>query len=173
MSSIKDLDSTAIYAYTTLVSVIICVPAALIVEGPSLRAGIDKAVAHRPDFYLALLSVGFLYHLYNQVSHAAFLCLLMHQHQLICVDPALNRRTVHFSCADNMVFLSAHESPRHRCCNGAHLVPAVCLQHAFTCEPGVTRSLQCRQASGYHWNLCCLLRHYADAKDQDWCATLH
>ena len=68
MSSSKELDSTAIYAYTTLVSTLICVPAALIVEGPKLSAGIDKALAHRPDFYMALLSVGLLYHLYNQVG---------------------------------------------------------------------------------------------------------
>lgn len=29
----KSLDSTAVYAYTTLISVIICVPLALIAEG--------------------------------------------------------------------------------------------------------------------------------------------
>lgn len=68
MGTLKNLDSTAIYAYTTLVSTIICVPAALIVEGPTLRAGVDKALAKRPDFYMALLSVGLLYHLYNQVT---------------------------------------------------------------------------------------------------------
>ena len=67
MGSIKDLDSTALYAYTTLVSVLICVPAALIVEGKHLSAGIDKALAKNPNFYWALLSVGLLYHLYNQV----------------------------------------------------------------------------------------------------------
>ncbi|KAK9813816.1 hypothetical protein WJX73_010843 [Symbiochloris irregularis] len=68
MGTLKNLDSTAIYAYTTLVSTIICVPAALIVEGPTLRAGVDKALAKRPDFYMALLSVGLLYHLYNQFA---------------------------------------------------------------------------------------------------------
>ena len=67
MGSIKDLDSTALYAYTTLVSVVICVPAALIVEGRALSAGLDKALAKNPNFYWALLSVGLLYHLYNQV----------------------------------------------------------------------------------------------------------
>ena len=66
MGSIKDLDSTAIYAYTTLISVLICVPAALFFEGPHLRAAADKAVASHPDFYFSLFLVGLLYHLYNQ-----------------------------------------------------------------------------------------------------------
>lgn len=68
MGSIKDLDSTAIYAYTTLISVIICVPAALFFEGPYLRAAADKAAAAHPDFYFSLFLVGLLYHLYNQVG---------------------------------------------------------------------------------------------------------
>ena len=66
MSSIKDLDSTAIYAYTTLISVLICVPAAAIFEGPHLKAAADKAAAAHPDFYMSLFLVGLLYHLYNQ-----------------------------------------------------------------------------------------------------------
>lgn len=69
MGDIKDLSSTAIYAWTTLISVLICVPGALIFEGPRLQAGIDAALKKEPNFYLALLSVGLLYHLYNQVSH--------------------------------------------------------------------------------------------------------
>jgi Tpt phosphate/phosphoenolpyruvate translocator len=68
MSSIKDLDSTAIYAYTTLISVLICVPGALIFEGPALKAGIQKAVAAEPNFYWSLATVGVLYHLYNQFA---------------------------------------------------------------------------------------------------------
>ena len=67
MTSIKDLDSTAIYAYTTLISVLICVPAAAIFEGPHLRAAAEKASAAHPDFYMSLFLVGLLYHLYNQV----------------------------------------------------------------------------------------------------------
>ena len=67
MGDIKDLSSTAIYAWTTLISVLICVPGALIFEGPRLQAGIDVALQKEPRFYLALLSVGLLYHLYNQV----------------------------------------------------------------------------------------------------------
>lgn len=68
MGSIKDLDSTAIYAYTTLISVLICVPAAAIFEGPYLKAAADKAAAAHPDFYMSLFLVGLLYHLYNQAS---------------------------------------------------------------------------------------------------------
>lgn len=68
MTDIKDLSSTAIYAWTTLVSVLICVPGALIFEGPKLQAGIDAALKKEPNFYLSLLSVGLLYHLYNQVG---------------------------------------------------------------------------------------------------------
>ena len=49
MGSIKNLDSTGIYAYTTLISTLICVPAALIMEGPYLKAAADKAVAAHPQ----------------------------------------------------------------------------------------------------------------------------
>ena len=68
MGDIKDVRSTAIYAWTTLISVLICVPGALILEGPKLQAGIDAALKKQPNFYLSLLIVGLLYHLYNQVS---------------------------------------------------------------------------------------------------------
>ena len=68
MSDIKNLDSTANYAWTTLISVFICVPGALIFEGAHVREGIRKALEHEPKFYWSLLSVGLLYHLYNQVS---------------------------------------------------------------------------------------------------------
>lgn len=68
MGSIKNLDSTAIYAYTTLISCLICVPGALIAEGPALRAGIDSALKTNPNFWWALGGVGLLYHLYNQFA---------------------------------------------------------------------------------------------------------
>jgi hypothetical protein len=35
----KTLDSTAVYAYTTLISMIICVPIALAMEGSALASG--------------------------------------------------------------------------------------------------------------------------------------
>ena len=79
MSDIKDLSSTAIYAWTTLISVLICVPGALIFEGPKLRAGIDIALQKDPNFYLSLLSVGLLYHLYNQVYLVTTSCMVVMQ----------------------------------------------------------------------------------------------
>ncbi len=69
MKDIKNLSSTGVYAYTTLISCLICVPLALFVEGPTLKAGVDAAVAKvgAKAFYGQLLLVGLLYHLYNQV----------------------------------------------------------------------------------------------------------
>lgn len=68
MGSVKDLDSTAVYAWTTLISCLICVPAALIFEGPRLKAGLDAAAKVNPQIYQKLFAVGLLYHLYNQVD---------------------------------------------------------------------------------------------------------
>ena len=68
MGTLKNLDSTGIYAYTTLISCIICVPAALIMEGPHLKAAADKALESHPNFYMQLALVGLLYHLYNQAG---------------------------------------------------------------------------------------------------------
>lgn len=70
MQTIKNLDSTAIYAYTTLISMLICVPLALIFEGPTLIAGSQAAIAKvgAYKFYSSLVSVGLLYHLYNQFA---------------------------------------------------------------------------------------------------------
>jgi hypothetical protein len=41
----KTLDSTAVYAYTTLISMIVCLPFALIAEGPVLQSGAAAAIA--------------------------------------------------------------------------------------------------------------------------------
>jgi hypothetical protein len=41
----KSLDSTAVYAYTTLISVLICTPLALLAEGSGLVAGAQAAIA--------------------------------------------------------------------------------------------------------------------------------
>lgn len=67
MGDIKNLNSTAVYAWTTLISVFICVPAALIMEGPRLRLAVDALANSHPNFYFDLFTVGLLYHLYNQV----------------------------------------------------------------------------------------------------------
>ena len=73
MGSVKDLDSTAVYAWTTLISVLICVPGALIFEGSRVKAGLDAAAQVNPQIYQKLLAVGLLYHLYNQVDFLTFL----------------------------------------------------------------------------------------------------
>ena len=72
MGNVKDLDSTAIYAWTTLISVLICVPGAIIFEGGALKDGITKAAEAHPDFYYKLAAVGLLYHLYNQARSLPF-----------------------------------------------------------------------------------------------------
>lgn len=66
----KTLDSTAVYAYTTLISMVICVPIALAMEGPALAAGAEAAIAKvgAQRFWLDLFGVGMLYHLYNQFA---------------------------------------------------------------------------------------------------------
>ena len=63
MGDIKNLNSTAVYAWTTFISVIICVPGALIAEGPRLRLAMQSAHATHPSFYRDLFVVGLLYHL--------------------------------------------------------------------------------------------------------------
>lgn len=72
ISTIQNLDGTAVYAYTTLISVFICLPLGLIVEGPVLIEGVKKAIAQvgAKHFYTSLLAVGLFYHLYNQVRLA-------------------------------------------------------------------------------------------------------
>ncbi|KAI8477039.1 MAG: plastid triose phosphate/phosphate translocator [Monoraphidium minutum] len=66
----KTLDSTAVYAYTTLISMLICVPIALVMEGSLLGAGAQAAIAKvgANRFYFDLFMVGLLYHLYNQFA---------------------------------------------------------------------------------------------------------
>ncbi len=66
----KSLGSTAVYAYTTLISCLVCVPWALVAEGGTLMAGAEAAIAKvgAQRFYGDLIAVGMLYHLYNQVS---------------------------------------------------------------------------------------------------------
>jgi Na+/proline symporter len=69
MNTIKNLGSTGIYAYTTLISVFICAPGVLYFE-PGVFEAIKVQVATQgaSSFYGTLLSVGLLYHLYNQFA---------------------------------------------------------------------------------------------------------
>eukprot|EP00197_Chlamydomonas_leiostraca_P002462 CAMPEP_0202857102 /NCGR_PEP_ID=MMETSP1391-20130828/167_1 /ASSEMBLY_ACC=CAM_ASM_000867 /TAXON_ID=1034604 /ORGANISM="Chlamydomonas leiostraca, Strain SAG 11-49" /LENGTH=391 /DNA_ID=CAMNT_0049535861 /DNA_START=15 /DNA_END=1190 /DNA_ORIENTATION=+ len=70
MAMTKSLASTSLYAYTTLISVLICVPLALIAEGSTLMKGVEVAIAKvgAQRFYTDLFLVGLLYHLYNQFA---------------------------------------------------------------------------------------------------------
>ena len=66
----KTLDSTAVYAYTTLISVLICVPLTLVAEGSTLIEGTKAAIAKvgATRFWGDMFMVGLLYHLYNQFA---------------------------------------------------------------------------------------------------------
>ncbi len=74
-SAMKILGSTGVYAYSTLISLIVCLPIALAMEGPVLLEGVNAAIAKvgQQQFYTSLVSVGLLYHLYNQARTAACL----------------------------------------------------------------------------------------------------
>jgi len=66
-------NSTAVYAYTTLVTFFICATVCLLVEGPQLPAAIAEAAAHvgTATFLSQVALAGFCYHLYNQFAFNA------------------------------------------------------------------------------------------------------
>jgi Tpt phosphate/phosphoenolpyruvate translocator len=69
MKNIKGLGSTGIYAWTTLISVFLCVPGIFIFEKGVWAAMQDQIAAKGAiAFATPLLSVGILYHLYNQFA---------------------------------------------------------------------------------------------------------
>lgn len=195
MSTIKNLDSTAIYAYTTLMSVLICVPAALIAEGSRLPAGIDAALTKDPNFYFSLFMVGLLYHLYNQVRRPQNpirpscpsqgpQSLLVAHHGWPAVRPRELRLAVSVRLAAPNAQPGAREASRlpvavrsPPCLReraAAPLTPRarapVRLQHTVAREPGLARRVQRGQACGHHRHLGRLLRHYAHQQDQAGCA---
>ncbi|KAF6988000.1 hypothetical protein CFC21_005588 [Triticum aestivum] len=69
--AMTDMDSTNLYAYISIIALIVCIPPALIIEGPQLvqhgfkdaiaKVGLAKLVS---NIFLA----GLFYHLYNQVA---------------------------------------------------------------------------------------------------------
>uniref|UniRef100_A0A452XW93 Sugar phosphate transporter domain-containing protein n=1 Tax=Aegilops tauschii subsp. strangulata TaxID=200361 RepID=A0A452XW93_AEGTS len=69
--AMTDMDSTNLYAYISIIALIVCIPPALIIEGPQLvqhgfkdaiaKVGLTKLVS---NIFLA----GLFYHLYNQVA---------------------------------------------------------------------------------------------------------
>jgi len=66
------MDSTNLYAYISIISLALCIPPAIIIEGPALmNGGISAAIAKvgAQKFYSDLFWVGMFYHLYNQLAN--------------------------------------------------------------------------------------------------------
>ncbi|CAM6083736.1 unnamed protein product [Calypogeia fissa] len=66
------MDSTNVYAYISILSLLFCIPPAIIVEGPALlKYGFSDAVAKvgMQKFVSDLFWVGMFYHLYNQLAN--------------------------------------------------------------------------------------------------------
>ncbi|KAL9265136.1 Triose phosphate/phosphate translocator, chloroplastic-like protein [Drosera capensis] len=65
------MDSTNVYAYISIIALIVCIPPAIIVEGPALiKHGFEDAIAKvgLTKFISDLFWVGMFYHLYNQLA---------------------------------------------------------------------------------------------------------
>jgi solute carrier family 35 protein E1 len=65
------MDSTNLYAYISIIALLVCIPPAIIIEGPQLvQHGFKDAIAKVGLAKLVsnLLVVGLFYHLYNQVA---------------------------------------------------------------------------------------------------------
>jgi len=62
-----------LYNWVTIVALLFCLPFAFYFEGSTLSAGIQQAIAlkGKKEFLMALASVGFYYHMYNQVAYQA------------------------------------------------------------------------------------------------------
>ncbi|KAK1301741.1 hypothetical protein QJS10_CPB12g00999 [Acorus calamus] len=66
-----DMDSTNVYAYISIIALIVCIPPAIIIEGPQLmQHGFSDAIAKvgLTKFISDLFWVGMFYHLYNQLA---------------------------------------------------------------------------------------------------------
>ncbi|OEL24246.1 Triose phosphate/phosphate translocator TPT, chloroplastic [Dichanthelium oligosanthes] len=69
--AMTDMDSTNVYAYISIIALIVCIPPALIIEGPQLmQHGFNEAITKvgLQKFVTDLFLVGLFYHLYNQVA---------------------------------------------------------------------------------------------------------
>nr|XP_019701779.1 triose phosphate/phosphate translocator, chloroplastic [Elaeis guineensis] len=69
--AMTDMDSTNVYAYISIIALIVCIPPAVIIEGPQLlQHGFKDVVAKVgwTKFISDLFWVGMFYHLYNQVA---------------------------------------------------------------------------------------------------------
>ncbi|GAB2298639.1 hypothetical protein Dimus_032709 [Dionaea muscipula] len=69
--AMTDMDSTNIYAYISIIALFVCIPPAIIVDGPALmKHGFADAIAKvgLTKFISDLFWVGMFYHLYNQLA---------------------------------------------------------------------------------------------------------
>ncbi|XP_041026142.1 triose phosphate/phosphate translocator, chloroplastic isoform X1 [Juglans microcarpa x Juglans regia] len=69
--AMTDMDSTNIYAYISIIALFVCIPPAIILEGPQLlKHGFNDAIAKvgLTKFITDLFWVGMFYHLYNQLA---------------------------------------------------------------------------------------------------------
>ncbi|KAL3596458.1 hypothetical protein D5086_008095 [Populus alba] len=69
--AMTDMDSTNIYAYISIIALFVCIPPAILVEGPQLiKHGFNDAIAKvgLTKFISDLFWVGMFYHLYNQLA---------------------------------------------------------------------------------------------------------
>ncbi|XP_021765982.1 triose phosphate/phosphate translocator, chloroplastic [Chenopodium quinoa] len=69
--AMTDMDSTNLYAYISIIALFVCLPPAIIVEGPQLiKHGFSDAIAKvgMTKFISDLFWVGMFYHLYNQLA---------------------------------------------------------------------------------------------------------
>ncbi|KAI4306444.1 hypothetical protein L6164_029720 [Bauhinia variegata] len=69
--AMTDMDSTNVYAYISIIALFVCIPPAIIVEGPALlKHGFNEAIGKvgLVKFVSDLFWVGMFYHLYNQVA---------------------------------------------------------------------------------------------------------
>ncbi|KAM6548324.1 hypothetical protein CsatB_020000 [Cannabis sativa] len=65
------MDSTNVYAYISIIALLVCIPPALIIEGPKLlQHGFQDAIAQVGlyKFISDLFLIGLFYHLYNQLA---------------------------------------------------------------------------------------------------------
>lgn len=69
--AMTDMDSTNLYAYISIIALFVCIPPAIILEGPQLiKSGFSDAIAKvgLTKFISDLFWVGMFYHLYNQLA---------------------------------------------------------------------------------------------------------
>ncbi|KAK6264678.1 hypothetical protein SCA6_020112 [Theobroma cacao] len=69
--AMTDMDSTNVYAYISIIALFVCIPPAIILEGPQLiKHGFGDAIAKvgMTKFISDLFWVGMFYHLYNQLA---------------------------------------------------------------------------------------------------------